>query len=142
MIYQTTNPGVRYEYWHPLGPPFRPPPGGGRRGRGRGQHHAHLHTRGPASLQAVLPAYLARPGENPGDRSLGLDPMVLAGQGSATQGVGGPDPARSQPTWKVWKFTPCSRTCGGGEAVLGLRAPNFPKDIYTILRSFINIGLS
>ncbi|XP_069996206.1 ADAMTS-like protein 4 [Penaeus vannamei] len=145
VIYQAPNQGVRYEYWHPLGPTFPPAPRGPGRGPGRGHAHSHPHPahhphrgrhRGPAPLQDVQPAYVAPPTyydeDHVGVSETGVvSPVVPA---SATQGVGGylaeggeasvgglPRAGGSEvgrggaPAWKVWKFTPCSRTCGGGQ---------------------------
>ncbi|KAK7067818.1 hypothetical protein SK128_027960 [Halocaridina rubra] len=161
IIYQTQNQGVRYEYWHPLGPPFPPPVApqpqsphpppvppqhttklGPPVGRGRQQNRGRL--RSPSGLYNVQPAYLApatnpdgSPGFIPGDYISGTSNTRVR-PASGTQGVGsktidssltsGIDAigvnrigsmsdlsSTSGPTWKVWKFTPCSRTCGGGQ---------------------------
>ncbi|XP_066937225.1 ADAMTS-like protein 4 [Macrobrachium rosenbergii] len=148
IIYQSPNQGVRYEYWHPLGPPFPPPlfyqpqppaqspPRGSQTARGRGHHQHRGHPRGPGSLQNVQPGFL-QPPVNP-DGSPGLSPGDYYGGASSTrvrpasgtQGVGtlvqdtslvgigevgGTATGGTGPSWKVWKFTPCSRTCGGGQ---------------------------
>ncbi|KAK8744526.1 hypothetical protein OTU49_000851 [Cherax quadricarinatus] len=124
IIYQSTNQGVRYEYWHPMGPPYPPPTLQGR-GRGRGRGYPQ---RGQSTLQNVLPAYLASTQGEGGlaagdysttlDNRLGLSPAIQGSVGyvidNSVDGVGLPGaPDTATPTWKVWKFTPCSRTCGG-----------------------------
>ncbi|KAK8744522.1 hypothetical protein OTU49_000851 [Cherax quadricarinatus] len=126
IIYQSTNQGVRYEYWHPMGPPYPPPTLQGR-GRGRGRGYPQ---RGQSTLQNVLPAYLASTQGEGGlaagdysttlDNRLGLSPAIQGSVGyvidNSVDGVGLPGaPDTATPTWKVWKFTPCSRTCGGGQ---------------------------
>lgn len=129
IIYQSNNQGIRYEYWHPLEPPYPPPRNGRGRGRGRGWGH---HHRGQLPLYNTLPAYLATPQSGSSPAAVEYGPTVdnRVGQPPATQGVGaytdntvisvgmpgGTDVARAtSPSWKVWKFTPCSRTCGGGQ---------------------------
>ncbi|KAG0728550.1 ADAMTS-like protein 4 [Chionoecetes opilio] len=105
LIYQSTNTGVRYEYWYPLGHPHAPS------GVTQGQGRAHV-PRGSSPLRQVLPAYQGRPG---GDGGTPADPLSHL-DGRPSLGVGGVAGGDSSgPSWRVWKFTPCSRTCGGGQ---------------------------
>nr|XP_027225655.1 ADAMTS-like protein 4 [Penaeus vannamei] len=139
------QPGRSLRVLAPPGPHLPPAPRGPGRGPGRGHAHSHPHPahhphrgrhRGPAPLQDVQPAYVAPPTyydeDHVGVSETGVvSPVVPA---SATQGVGGylaeggeasvgglPRAGGSEvgrggaPAWKVWKFTPCSRTCGGGQ---------------------------
>ncbi|XP_045118901.1 LOW QUALITY PROTEIN: ADAMTS-like protein 4 [Portunus trituberculatus] len=102
LIHQSTNTGVKYEYWHPIVHPDITP----------ATVQGRTPPRSSSPLRHVLPAYQARPGGDGGavDTRPLTPALPLGGRGD-----GGDRGETTGPSWRVWKFTPCSKTCGGGQ---------------------------
>ncbi|CAL4065401.1 unnamed protein product, partial [Meganyctiphanes norvegica] len=137
IIYQAANPGVEYEYWHPSSATFSAPalPSTGVADLSNAGHkYVSIKKIFTGHISGI---YISNQGSGAsGNRNEGAGPSKEGKTGATPTRVlpnqldnhltpnFGLDPGDSGarihgiekgPSWKVWKFTPCSRTCGGGE---------------------------